>query len=640
MSGIAGVFYRDRQPVEPALLERLSARLAHRGADGQGAWHAGPVGLVHRLFCTTPESRHEQQPVSAPRPAGAIVLTADARIDNRAELAGPLGLPDAPNRPDSAFILAAYEKWGEACPEHLVGDFAFAIWDGPRHLLFCARDAMGTKTLFYFDAPEVFAFASEIKGVFALPQVPRAPCNAQIAAYLAHRVADPALTFYAAVRRLLPGCSLTITASGSHLRRYWSIDLERELRLPSDDEYAQAFREIFTEAVRCRLRSAYPIGALFSGGLDSSSVTSVARQLMNGQPLQTFSIIFDQARQSDERVYMREMVAADNPTHCEVSGDGLSPLFEIDRVLWHLEEPFRNLGVYFQWLLYQAAQTRGVRVLLSGNGGDGLVSYGLFRLAELTRDGHWVTLIRELRDFAAARSGSWRMAWWAWKEYGGRPLAPTWARQARRAMRGRGRPAWSANSFINPEFARQIEASQGVIGFPAQPRTQRQDHWLGVAQNIRWSDLYERAAPAWQIDPRHPLMDRRLAEFCVSLPAEQKFRQGQTRRIFRQAMRGVLPEAIRQREDKATPLYSMAPAFLRNDRERLEASLLKQNEALRPYVDLPAVAQAYRSLPATAARSPLEYWPKLSELVQITMLARWLQLDPRAPQPVEAATPG
>ena len=178
------------------------------------------------------------------------------------------------------------------------------------------------------------------------------------------------------MRRLLPGHCLTVSAGGSGLRRYWSVDLNRELRLPSDDEYAQAFREIFTEAVRCRLRSAYPIASMLSGGLDSSSVTCMARQVLGGQPLPTFSIIFNQAHEADERTYMHEVVASDDLAHHEVIGDGLSPLNDVDRVLWYMEEPFRNLGVYFQWLTYQAVQQQGLRLLLSGNGGDAMVSYG------------------------------------------------------------------------------------------------------------------------------------------------------------------------------------------------------------------------------------------------------------------------
>jgi asparagine synthase (glutamine-hydrolysing) len=264
VSGIAGIFYRDGRPVQTVDLENMRARLAHRGADGSGAWQSGPVGLVHRLFC--------------------------------------------------------------------------------------ARDAMGVKPFFYFDSREVFALASEIKALFCLPQLPRAPSEAQIAGYLTFRVADPALSFYAAVRRLLPGRCLTVTAGELSLRRYWSADLNRELRLASDDEYAEAFREILTEAVRCRLRSAYPLAAMLSGGLDSSSVTCIVRRLLAGQPLQTISIIFNEAPEADEREFMREVVSPSDPTHHAIAGDGVSPFTGAERVLWHMEEPFRNLGLYFQWL--------------------------------------------------------------------------------------------------------------------------------------------------------------------------------------------------------------------------------------------------------------------------------------------------
>ncbi len=280
-----------------------------------------------------------------------------------------------------------------------------------------------------------------------------------------------------------------------------------------------------------------------------------------------------------------------------------------------------------------------MRLLLSGNGGDALVSYGFFRLAELTRTGQWPTLIRELRDCAAAKGRDWRWAGRVWWEYGGKPMAPSWARQARGALRARGQPAWSANSLVNPEFARRLEHRHALPGAPPQPRTQREDHWRGVEQTAWMTDHFERSSPAWQVEQRHPLMDRRLAEFCIALPSEQKFHQGQTRRIFRQAMRGVLPEVIRNRGSKATPLYSMAPTILRQDRQRLQACLLDQNELLRPYVDLAAVERAFRGLPGTDC-SPLEYWPKLSELVQVTLLALWLQLDLRSAAPAASAPAG
>ncbi len=638
MSGIAGVFYRDGRPVDPAVLERLSARLAHRGGDGQGVWQAGPVGLVHRLFCTTPESRHEQQPVSAARPAGPIVLTADARIDNRAELAGRLGLHDALDQPDCAFILAAYEKWGEACPERLVGDFAFAIWDAPRQRLFCARDALGVKGLVYFDSPRLFAFASEIKGLLCLPEVPRTINEVQIAGYLTHAPADAQQSFFEAVQRVRPGECLTVTPDETRARIYWTVDLDYELRLPSDDDYAGAFRELFTEAVRCRLRSLTPIGSQLSGGLDSSSVVCVARRLLAGQPLHTFSILFDKTAESDERAFIREILAGGHLTPHDILGDRQTPLVDVDRILWHMEEPSRHLGICMQWLTFQAVQAQGLRLFLTGNGGDALVSYGLFRLAELTRTGQWGLLRRELQDFATARGRG--LGWQArvWWEYGGRPLAPKWARQIRRAVR-RWQLALGANSFVNPEFARHIQRNHGPATRPPLPRTQREDHWQGLAHTAAIADHYDRAAQAWQTEQRHPLLDRRLAEFCLALPSEQKFHQGQTRRIFRRAMQGILPESIRNRGSKSSPAYSLVHTILRHDRQRLDECLLADTERLRPYVDLPAVQQAYRRV--CAVNNPdLAIWPALTEMVQITLLGLWLRTDFEADEPVAAGPHG
>ncbi len=625
MSGIAGVFYRDGRPADPAALDRMSARLAHRGADGAGAWHSGPVGLIHRLFCTTPESRYEQQPLIAARPQGAIVLTADARIDNRDELAATLGL-EGPGRPDSAFILAAYEKWGEACPERLLGDFAFAVWDELRQQLFCARDALGVKNLVYFVSPRLFAFASEIKGLLCLPEVPRTVSDAQIAGYLTHAIADPQQSFYESIRHVLPGECLTVTASERRARLYWTVDQDRELRLPSDDDYADAFREIFTEAVRCRLRGLTPAASLLSGGLDSSSVTCMARRLLDGHPLHTISIVFDETPEADERRYMSEVLAGGGLTPHEIRGDRMTPLFDAERMMWHLEEPVRNLGLCMQWLMLQAAHAQGLRQLLTGNGGDGIVSYGLFRLAELTGAGQWGLVRRELHDFAAAKGHGWRWQARVWWEFAGRPLVPNWARRVRRAMRGRWPAARGAVNFANPEFARRVERSGALARPLAQPRTEREDHCEGIRLTTSTAGQFDRSVQAWRAEQRHPLLDRRLAEFCVALPSEQKFHQGQTRLIFRRAMRGVLPEPIRNRDSKTTSALSLTRASLRYDRRRLDECLLAETERLRPYVDVAEVQQAYRRV-AAVSNPDLETWTTLSELVKIALLSLWLRVD-------------
>src|SRR3954466_8960392 len=164
MSGIAGIFQRDGAFVEPADLECMRQTLAHRGPDRSAVWNEASVGLVHCMLWTTPESLLDRQPSVNQR--GTSWITADARIDNREELIATLGIGRTDEAiTDSSLIMAAYDKWGEACPDKLIGDFAFVIWDSKRQAIFSARDPMGVKCLYYFCSSQIFAFASEIKGL-------------------------------------------------------------------------------------------------------------------------------------------------------------------------------------------------------------------------------------------------------------------------------------------------------------------------------------------------------------------------------------------------------------------------------------------------------------------------------------------
>ena len=632
MSGIAGLFYRDGQPVASAALEAMAARLAHRGADGAGAWRAGPVGLAHRLRWTTPESLHERQPLAAGGPAGVLVLTADARIDNRAELAAEVGLDDR-DLPDSAFILAAYQKWGQGCAEHLLGDFAFAIWDERRQHIFCARDPLGVKAFFYYLSPRLFAFASELKALFCLPACAGQPNELAIADYLAPVMPDPAQTFYQGLLRLPGGHCLTVARDRFELRRCWSVDLGREMRLPSSEAYAEAFREVFAQAVGCRLRSAFPVASMLSGGLDSASVTSMAGRLLagTGRRLHTLSVCFPKTPESDEQSYSQAVTdAGDYETH-SIDGDRLSPLMELDRVLWRLDEPFRSPGFALHFGVYQAMQGLGLRQVLGGSPGDSVISYGFARLAELTRGGHGLTLLRELRAYGAASGQGWPRLARLWWFNGARPLAPGWAAQwartarAARSARASGRPAWSLGSLIKPAFAWQIEHGEALRAWRARqtpPRRQRDEHWQALQWMAPLPDAFDLAAPAWGVEHWHPMTDRRLVEFCLALPPEQKFGQGYTRLSLRQAMRGILPEPVRLRMNKKSPMHSLARTVLRD--ERLDEILRDGAALLEPYVDPLAVARAYAAIRAEAQPGPRQ-WPALIGILQLAILARWLR---------------
>jgi asparagine synthase (glutamine-hydrolysing) len=310
MSAIVGLLFFDGRPVEPGLLESMTQPLRHRGPDGISHWQSGPVGLGHCLRHTTPESQHEKLPLSTHD--GAFCLTADARLDNRDELLDALRLPMAPDvTSDSALILAAYQKWGGECASRLLGDFAFAVWDAARQQLFCARDHMGVKPFYYYHDAHLFAFATEIKALLALPHVPHRLNEARLADYILSELDDAASTLYAGIERLPPAHSLCVTRDALQPRRYWNLAASFQLPRSSSAEYAEQFRALFEQAVGCRLRSASDIGATLSGGLDSSSIAVMSAEVLRADAstrLHTFSAVYDQASSSDERPFINAVL--------------------------------------------------------------------------------------------------------------------------------------------------------------------------------------------------------------------------------------------------------------------------------------------------------------------------------------------
>ncbi len=403
MSAIFGIQHFDGRPVEHLGLERMGRALAHRGPDGSGIWCDGAVGLGHRMLRTTPESLSERLPFTDP--SGHFVITGDARLDNRDELIAALG-PSAQvsaQSGDTELILAAYRHWGERCPQKLLGDFAFAIWDRKKQSLFCARDHFGVRPFYYYFSPHrTFMFASEVKSLLSLPEVPRELNEVRVGDHLADVFADSECTFYRDILRLPPAHYLTVNSEGVRTNCYWALDPSRELQLRSDDEYAEGFRQLFTEAVRSRLRSASPVGSMLSGGLDSSSITCVARGLLANeeQRLKTFSTVFDKVPRCDEREYINAVLEMEGIDSNFIHGDQDGPFREIDRIHWHEDQAFYAPNFAMVWNIYKTVRESGVRVLLDGHDGDSVVSHGYKYLDELAIAGRWLTFTREARGLS------------------------------------------------------------------------------------------------------------------------------------------------------------------------------------------------------------------------------------------------
>lgn len=642
MSGIVGIHYFDGRSVERTDLKEMVDVLAHRGPDGSDIWSEGSVGVGHCMLWTTPESLVEKLPLVSQ--TGDLVITADARIDNRDELLPALGLDNGiPEKiTDSQLILAAYQQWGEQCPEQLLGDFAFAIWDKSKQTFFCARDHLGVKPFYYYSSHQAFVFASEMKALLSVSEISPRLNEVRMGDYLTMMMEDQSITIYKSILRLPPAHSMSVSQSGVQLWAYWCLDPERELQLDSDEAYAKAFREIFTKAVRCRLRSALPVGSQLSGGLDSSSVTCIARKLLaqaGNTPLHTVSNIFEDLPECDEQPFINTVLAQGEMIPHYVHADQLSPLSELDQIWQYEDEALIAPNHFLSWGLNRAAQQAGIRVFLDGFDGDTAVSHGGVRFAELARQQEWESFAREAKAISAHFPISPQMLlnsygvvplqglakqarWVAFAKavhqlhkhldisrrhllikHGLKALVPKRMRQIRRRLRrGRsGKPTSPVSPLVNPSFAQRISLAERInmLGrHSEQPTTARADHWQALTTGLIAFALeqLDQYAAAFSLEARHPFMDKRLIEFCLALPSEQKLYQGWSRMVLRRALADVLPETIQWRGGKTTMTPNFQRGLLKFDHELLDQVVFQRSQQMEKYVDLHFLRKTYQQV--------------------------------------------
>ena len=618
MGAIAGIVRNDGRPLDGELLDRMLAALQRRAAGPAGFWLDGSAGFG---------SRARRSPVAPLYRLGRNIAAADARLDNRGDLISALGLTDLPSAEisDTHLILAAYEKWGEDCPEKLLGDFAFAIWDGARRRLFCARDAFGLRPFYYRHLPGSFAFASEIKGLLALPDAASRVDETRLIQYLASCFEDQESTFHADIKKLPPAHSLTVDAGRRIPRRYWAPDPSRELNLGSDREYADAFRAIFREAVRCRMQGVERLGSTLSGGLDSSSIVCTARQLLgpaSAAPLHTFSLIFDDVPKSDERRYMDTVVNGGGITPHYIHGDRISPLFDIENALKTQDEPIFAPNLFLHAAMYRAARAEGVDVLLDGLDGDTTVSHGVARLTELAGGGRWSALWREAQALQKNSGGLSRMELFKGVA---RPWVPDRLGPGRRDARRRRAAANALAETFNPDFRKRSEFDGRMEEFWAgdgpPPRGEREHHRRRLTTGLisHCMELADRASAECSLEVRYPFFDRRLIEFCLSLPSDQKLRNGWTRWILREATEGVLPPEIQWRWGKGDLGHNFLHTFTAFDGDRLREALIDGRDRLAPYLRPDAGQMALDRLTREAT------WDAAAPALRMAILSIWLR---------------
>jgi asparagine synthase (glutamine-hydrolysing) len=552
VSGIYGLVRYDGAPVTPETLAPIAAAMSFWGPDGHGQWCGGGVGLGHLMLQVTPESLLERLPASI-RVAPHLVITADARIDNRDEIFDALGVP-APGRartPDSSLILLAYERWGAGCVKRLLGDFAFAIWDARERKLFCARDPFGCMPFVYHYDGKRFIFASDIKGVLARMESPKLN-EPLLAAYLQMKTyhAEKRLTFFENIVKLPPAHTLTLTGAGVQLSEYWSPENAPDVRLATDADYAEQMRFLFQQAVECRVRSAFPVGAHLSGGLDSSAISIVAAQILRdrGQAVSVFSWAPPPqpgtAGVEDEHVRI-DAVCKQEDLRCQylpVTKASFVESFRRDITI----EPFEMMA--WEANVQASAESAGVRTMLSGWGGDEAVSsHAASYIAAYVQDHDWRAFHNEVRrrlntsgpglsTFGLSFSKLRRLAGVAYGVI--YPHLPDflYSLTAKESIFLKHR-----SPCIHPEFAGLYKAELRELrgpawrSFPGVGTTMC--HYLQFGHQQRRLEHWACSGARHRMVYRYPLLDKRLVEFTLGVPAAS----GQGRSLFRRAISGLLP---------------------------------------------------------------------------------------------------
>ncbi len=586
MCGIVGIFRLDGQPIEATQLRHMADLLRHRGPDDEGfalfntaqgyvSHYKGPdspkdvpltdirsvthtstdLGLAERRLAILDLSPAGHTPLTDS--TGELTIVFNGEIYNYVELRAELMAHGYRFRSsgDTEVLLAAYHLWGEACLERLNGMWAFAIWDSRYRRLFCARDRFGVKPFYYVKTPSLFAFASEPKALWASGLV-SPECNEVVLEdFLAgYEASSPEATFFQHIRQLPPAHWLRVSQRDFHQQRFWSLPVNTELGPEKlEERHVQTIRQLLIDSVRLRLRSDVPVGTCLSGGLDSSSIVAIVNHLMKqehgiapvaiGEHQKTFTAAYEEPS-SDERHFARLVVEQTGAQWYQVFPTAESLVEDLDRFVWHHDEPPITTSMYAQWCVMRLVRQQSVTVVLDGQGSDellgGYLPYEIY-LAQILDGGQWGRFLRES---------------WSISKVGSRSLRAIFPRIVASYMP----PSWQ-NRAQSWRSKRMFGVRKEVVARATERHTEIFNHATRHNLNLHLAHITaynlprllraeDRNSMAFSVEAREPFLDVHLAEYISQLPATYRIYRGWSKYALRRAMQPLLPEAIIWRRDK------------------------------------------------------------------------------------------
>lgn len=571
MSGFAGVFHLDGAPVERAWLEKMAEFLAFRGPDRSQIWISENAGLCHTLLRTRAEHDNHPQITSLD---GNVWIAGDIRLDDRETLFSKLSVPhEFLKGADSAeLVLHAYAKWGDACVEHLLGDFSFVIWDTERKRVFCARDQLGVKPFFYAQVGQCLLVSNTLDCIRQIPIVSDELNEHAIGDLLiAGGNLNPAATFFEGIRRLRPAYRLTAATDGLRTDRFWTLAIDEPVYYKHANDYVDRFNELLSEAVRDRLPDG-PLGIMMSGGLDSPAVAAAAVKL--GATTSAFTSVYDRLIPDQERHYAG-LVAAHLgiPIHYNFRDDepwGWDP----HSAPIHTAEPSFDPLSLIASRDYNREISMHARVFFYGDGPDAALQYEWqSHLTYLNHQRRWGRLGRDLA-----------LHFKAFKRV---PLLPSLPRMWKERMSNH--PDWYEESippWLNADFEERLRLRERWVELKTEtssPHPIRPKSHASFTNDFPMCCVGNEGYAGSAIEELHPLGDLRLVRFLLNVPAIPWCRD---KYLIRTALKGILPEAVRLRPKAPLAGY---PYFERAQHSK--PTELSPVRALERYVDLSKLPQ-------------------------------------------------
>ncbi len=556
MCGICGAINLRGEPIPdlPARLEVMNDLIAHRGPDDAGTWahERGHVGFGHRRLSIIDPSPAGHQPM---RDEAGRWLTYNGEVYNYPELRAELG-GSWRSGTDTEVVMRAHDRWGAEALGHLRGMFAYAVWDEAEQELLCVRDRFGIKPFYYAQVGDVLYFASEPKAL--LPFLPAIETDLEgLKDYLAFQFCLAGKTLFKGVRELLPGHFLRVRGGIAQPSRYWEVYYDLDFDHTAK-YYEERIESLLAESVNLHLRSDVPVAAYLSGGLDSSTVASLASG-SSSERMKAFTGLFPEDDRYDESAYARDLAEWRDLDLREVEIGVDDFLGTIEDVVYHMDYPAAGPGSFPQYMVSQAA-SREAKVILGGQGGDEIFGgYTRYLIAYFeqcikaaidgtTQGGNFVVTYESIIPNLVALQNYKPLMKEFWRDGLFEDLDARYFRLINRAPQLSGEVDFDALGDYSPFETFKTIFNGDNVGHESY--FDKMTHFDFKTLLPALLQVEDRVSMAHGLESRVPLLDHELVELAATIPADVKFSDGNMKHVYKRATRSMVPESIANRTDK------------------------------------------------------------------------------------------